>query len=130
MKAPKCRLCHKEHYGLCVHSGSASTAKQSPGVSVEGRYEAKTPRPAVKSAPASTIPSQELNERAASQSGPLTLEESGTGHKSPDDIGLASEEKACETAALTPAEKQKAYRERNAEEKREANKLRMRRKRG
>ena len=57
--------------------------------------------------------------------------EGGTGRKSPDDIGRASEEKACLTAALTPAERQKRWRTTgDVEKKREANRLRMRRKRG
>ena len=50
----------------------------------------------------------------------------GTGRKSPDDIGRASEEKAGLTAALTPAEKQKAYRKRHKDRVREADRLRKR----
>lgn len=66
----------------------------------EGRYETKTPRPGLKSAAVGTIPSQELNERATSQSDPLT-----------------------------PAEKQKAYRERHKDRVREADRLRKRKQR-
>ena len=134
MEAPKCSLCGKRHYGLCEF-GEVSR-KPRGGDTAFG----------------------------------------GTGRKSPEDIGRASEENACRTTAtegaskrktanhrprpagentaepstvvvdesevgngtlkmvqarapLTPAEKQKAYRERLGDEYRRRNRERMRRKR-
>lgn len=111
-----------------VHRESSSGDQDAP-VSGEGRYE-EFSVPVVKSAPASTTPQQEI-ERATSESGPLTPSELEDLHK--DAIETSAEMKRL--IALTPAEKQKAYRKRLKDDPKaheaylEANKLRMRKNR-
>jgi len=118
MKAPRCRLCGKEHYGLCP-SGSLIPASKS-----EGRNEAK------KSAPASTTPPQEI-ERATSQSGPLTPAQKTVRPDVENHVSETIPEKFYRKAAelgfrkLTQAEKQKKYREKGGAGLRERERLRM-----
>ena len=111
MKLPKCRTCgHCHRLGPCPAVGLSEVQKSEAGI------------PATLEKHIPSVPGASVDGIEAVQG--------GTGRKSPDDIGQASEEKACRTAALTPAQKQKAYRERHGDKVREANKLRMRRKRG
>ncbi len=141
MKPPKCRLCGKEHYGLCVNPGSASAARHAPVVSGEGgshRPSGATPpaagsgrsdsgpplTPAV--VPKVSLITQSLTEMAGDVLRDIAA--STTYSLTTDEIREKIKRGEI-TLTLTPAQKQKAYRERNKDRVREANKLRMRKKR-
>lgn len=81
MEAPKCKSCGKRHWGLC----STETVPPAPlPDAVHGDGEAP---------PGGHEVSRRLSKGGHTACG-------GTGRKSPEDIGRASEEKACRTAAI------------------------------
>ena len=131
MRAPKCRLCGKEHYGQCKANDFVDAVMEESGRPTD-KARAREPlgiAGAFGDEPRSLKASRD-GKRVVE---PVVLSGEPTQHDSDFGIVRAKNLKVTRDTphgpALTPAEKQKAYRERNAEEKREANKLRMRRKR-
>ncbi len=112
MKAPRCKLCGKEHYGLCK-------GKVRPG-----------PLDII---PVKRVTMEELG-KIFSKKPPLKvpgppIEDVELALVSPDDPEIEITDLQRGTP-LTPAEKQKAYRERGGDELKEKDRLRKRRKRG
>lgn len=115
MKPPKCRLCHKEHYGLCknVNLGPASAAKQAPVVSgdVASRRKPVNHRPQ---------PVGDITAKAHDYGG----------HG--NEVGSITVQalKMEQARSMTPSERGRKFRKAGGEALREANRLRMRAKRG
>ena len=119
MKAPRCRLCSKEHYGLCKNIGEPVAAAQSPKLRPGG----STP-PTFANAPSSNGRTAGLGPvNAGSNPAGATKAFTSTGETIPEKF----HRKAAELGfrKLTQAEKQKKYREKGGAGLRERERLRM-----
>lgn len=123
MKAPRCRLCGKEHYGLCREAAKRVVLPPKKEGSVKPSVVRAAVRAVKKPTTPSAMPRVQLHSQSLTEMGEDVLRDIAGMPELQEEIRKTIPPVRVKNP-FTPAQKQKAYRARGGDELRERERLR------